>query len=419
MGRMSETREPTRATGALLAALVFLVALNLRPAIAAVGPVLARIGADLNWGESVQGILSAMPLWAFAAVSPLVRLVTARIGADRTILIALLTLAAGDLARSFGGPAGVWLGTLAVGSGIAIGNVLVPVIAKRDYPHHIPIATGVYSACITTGSAIAGLTCSHLADILGGWRPALAVWAIPALIVAVLWIPRLRTPAPSDAATTDGGPDHTRRTDARTTRTPLRRRPMTWYVTLYMGLQSAAFYTMSNWLPSFVTAGGHTAAQAGVHLFVFQSIGILSGLLIPALMHVHGSQTTAALVSSTPMVVALLGWMLAPRLSLLWSIIGGMGQGASLVAALTMITLRARTPEETVALSGFAQSVGYLLASIGPLAFGALAELTGTWTAPLTMSLALAIAQCAVSPLAGRERENPANGTTATTGRDD
>lgn len=409
------------ATSALLAALIFLVALNLRPAIADVGPVLTRIGGDMGWGESVLGVLGAMPLWAFAVVSPLVRFVTARIGADRTILVALLVLAAGDATRSFGGPVGVWLGTVAVGAGIAAGNVLVPVIAKRDYADHVPMATGVYSACITTGSAVAGLTAAPLAAAFGGWRPALAIWAVPPLVVALLWLSRVirerttsmtESSATESSATADHRPDegsagepaiesvvHVPADDR-----PLWCRPMTWYVTLFMGLQSAAFYTMSNWLPSVVTAVGFSDSVAGVHLFVFQSLGILSGLLIPTLMRARGNQICAAMTASVPMVVAGLGWMLLPRLSLLWSVIGGMGQGAALVVALTLISLRGRTAAETVALSGMAQSLGYLLASIGPLAFGTLAELSGGWAVPLVLFTALASLQCVIAVFAGRER---------------
>ena len=358
-----------------------------------------------------------MPLWAFAAVSPLVRFVTARIGTNRTILTALLVLSIGCVVRSFCGPAGVWLGTLAVGAGIAAGNVLVPVVAKRDYEKHLPLAVGAYSACITAGSAIAGLTSASLADWLGGWRGALAAWAVPAVVVAGLWTvrvsarPRSHARPRAENGIRQDDPQYAGhdvdaiiRTSHPSEDTPLWRRPMTWWVTMFMGLQSAAFYTMCNWLPAVASAAGFDDAAAGVHLFVFQSLGILSGLLIPALMRVHGDQRCAALVSSMPMVVAGAGWMLLPGLSLLWSVVGGMGQGAALVVALTLISLRGSTPAETVALSGIAQSIGYLLASVGPLAFGALAELTGgQWTAPLILFTTLAVTQCGIALLAGRD----------------
>lgn len=408
-------------TSGLLAALVFLVALNLRPAIVAVGPLLAQIGVDLGWGESLQGLLGALPLLAFAAVSPLVRFLTARFDPDRVILFALLVLAAGCLVRSAFDATAVWLGTVAIGSAIAVGNVLVPVIVKRDYVDHISMATGVYSACITAGSSIAGLTAGMAAEVLGGWRPALALWAIPPLVVAALWLLRVGparvSAAPKTAteksvgAASSSAQGATREQASRASdaieragvSVPLWRRPMTWFVTLFMGLQSAAFYTMSNWLPSIAGVAGFSSVEAGVQLFIFQALGIFSGLIIPRFMYVRGNQVCAALLSSVPMVVAGLGWIAVPGLSFVWSIIGGMGQGASLVVALTLISLRAGSQKETVALSGIAQSVGYLLASVGPFAFGTLVELSGGWQASLVLFTALAAAQCFVAVLAGRK----------------
>ena len=180
-----------RSSTGLWVALIFLVSLNLRPAIAAVGPVLAQMGTDLAWGEGVQGVLTAIPLIAFAAVSPLVTFLARRIGIDMSILLALLCIAAGDAIRSFGGGVGIWLGTVVFASAIAVGNVLVPVIAKRDYSGHVAMATGVYSGCITAGSATAGLLSAPLAQMWGGWRASLAFWSVPPLVVAVLWALRI------------------------------------------------------------------------------------------------------------------------------------------------------------------------------------------------------------------------------------
>ena len=170
-----------RSSTGLWVALIFLVSLNLRPAIAAVGPVLAQMGTDLAWGEGVQGVLTAIPLIAFAAVSPLVTFLARRIGIDMSILLALLCIAAGDAIRSFGGGVGIWLGS----GGVRLRhrrrrNVLVPVIAKRDYAGHVAMATGVYSGCITAGSATAGLLSAPLAQMWGGWRASLAFWSVAA-----------------------------------------------------------------------------------------------------------------------------------------------------------------------------------------------------------------------------------------------
>ena len=180
-----------RSSTGLWVALIFLVSLNLRPAIAAVGPVLAQMGTDLAWGEGVQGVLTAIPLIAFATVSPLVTFLARRIGIDMSILLALLCIAAGDAIRSFGGGVGIWLGTVVFASAIAVGNVLVPVIAKRDYAGHVAMATGVYSGCITAGSATAGLLSAPLAQMWGGWRASLAFWSVPPLVVAALWALRI------------------------------------------------------------------------------------------------------------------------------------------------------------------------------------------------------------------------------------
>ena len=345
---------------------------------------------------------------------------TAKLDSNKVLLWALIALAGGCIVRSLSGESMVWLGTLVIGASIAVGNVLAPAIVKRDFIDNVSFATGAYSACVTAGSALAGLTASAAADALGGWQPALAFWAIPALLAAFLWL--LRTKLARDIESNQAGEKgsagktHLERMPKSTktirpirenaqAKSPLRallKRPSTWLVTLFMGLQSAAFYTFCNWLPSIAGAAGFSSGEAGVHLFIFQALGIVSGLLIPRFMYLRGNQVRAGLLASAPLLVAALGWLLNPHLSLLWSIFGGIGQGASLVVALTLISLRGRTHAETVALSGFAQSLGYLLAACGPFVFGALKETTQGFEAPLVFMAALATAQCALSFFAGR-----------------
>lgn len=409
----SSWRNDVPSTG-LWAALVFLVALNLRPSIAAVGPLLEQIGTDLSWGEGVQGILTAIPLLAFAAVSPLVTFLERRIGIDWSILLALLCIALGDFVRSYCGGVGIWLGTVMFASSIAVGNVLVPVIAKRDYAGHVAMATGIYSGCITAGSATAGLIAVPLSQMLGGWRGSLSFWSIPPLAVAALWFLRIAhnrnvmrsVPSvhkPERAGDISGKTD-SRKTTSRTDGVFLRvlRRPVTWYVTLFMGLQSSAFYTMSNWMPRVCTSAGFDTSVAGVHLFIFQGIGIFAGLLIPKLMNVRGNQICAALAASVPMLIAGLGMLLFPKAMIAWALIGGCAQGSALVVALALIAMRGHDGAETVVLSGIAQSFGYLLAAMGPLAFGVIAQLTGGCRASLALFTFMAFLQCVVAVLAGK-----------------
>lgn len=177
---------------------------------------------------------------------------------------------------------------------------------------------------------------------------------------------------------------------------------MTWYVTAFMGLQSSAFYTMSNWMPSISASIGYDASTAGVHLFIFQGIGIFSGLLIPKLMNVRGNQVCAALTASAPMLIAGLGMLLLPHLMPVWAFVGGCAQGASLVVALALIALRGHDSAETVVLSGVAQSFGYLIASLGPLMFGVLVQTTGGHHVPLMVFTFVAFLQCVVAVVVGR-----------------
>lgn len=378
----------------VMVSLVFLIALNLRPALTAVGPLLPMIGAEENLNKGLQGLLGALPLLAFAAVSPLVHLASRRLGMERTILVALGLLAAGTLIRSYTGSTGLWLGTIVVGSAIAIGNVLVPTLVKRDYVTRISRATSIYSACITISASIASAIAVPLASGTG-WRGSLAFWALPAVVTALIWLPRTRATAPgNDPRPTTAVPAGT-----------VWRQSTAWFVTAYMGLQSTTFYIMVTWLPTIETANGHSAQQAGLHLFMYQIVGIVSGLSIPRMMRRPHSQVAAAVTASVPMLIGALGLLLYPGWGIAWAVVAGLGSGASLVVALTLISLRGRTHAETTQLSGMAQSVGYLFAAMGPVAAGYFAQATGGWEASLLLIAALAALQGASAFAAGPARK--------------
>ncbi|WP_440902479.1 MFS transporter [Actinosynnema sp.] len=386
---MDEAGAGAKRWAPLLTALIFLVALNLRPAITSVGPLLPDIAADEGLSEAGQGLLGALPLIAFGLASPFVHRISTRIGAERTLLAALLALAAGLLTRSFTGHPGLWVGTALLGAAIGVGNVLAPSVVKRDYSGAVSAATGVYSAFMTTAAATASAVAVPLSAPLG-WRGSLAVWAVPALLIALLWLPRaLPAPTRSDplpeAATTS-----------------VWRQPTAWVLTAFMGLQSTTFYVVVTWLPTIETTAGVSPEQAGLHLFAYQVTGIAAGLAIPRLMRDPATQVAAAVTASTPMLLGVLGLLAAPGLSALWTVVIGLGTGSSLVVALSLIGLRGRTHAETTALSGMAQSLGYLLAAAGPVAAGHLAERTGSWRASLWLVAALAAVQIVVALRAGR-----------------
>ncbi|WP_371403711.1 MFS transporter [Kribbella sp. NBC_00662] len=388
------TEPVTRERSALITATAFVVALSLRPALTAVGPVLPRIGLDLHLGEAAQGLLGTLPLLAFAVASPLVHLASRRFGMERAVFVSLLVLALSSAARPYTGQAGLWIGMAVVGAAIAIGNVLVPVIIKRDYANRVSRATGIYTAFITGGAAIASILAVPIADAVD-WRLSLAVWGGLAVLVAVIWLPRTLSPEPMPAATTeDGAPP-----------VSVWRQPTAWLVTGFMGLQSTAFYLFVNWLPTIeISTGGVSERATGVHLFLFQVFGLIGGLSIPFLLKHPTNQRAGLMTASTPILVALLGLLLAPHLAIVWAIVGGLGQGAGLVAALSLISLRGRGHHETTQLSGMAQAVGYTLAGAGPVVAGYLTQVTGGWSTTLVVFAVLAAMQVTLGFVAGRDR---------------
>ncbi len=377
----------------LIAATVFLVALCLRPPLTAVGPLLPQIGVDEGLGEGAQGLLGALPLVAFGLASPLVHFASRRFGMERAVFVSLLVLAVGSVVRSYTGHLGLWIGTVVIGATIAVGNVLVPVLIKRDYASHVSRATGVYTAFITGGAAIASAVAVPIATG-SNWRLALAAWGGLALVVALIRLPANSHSTPI-APAVNGHDDPP---------VSVWRQPMAWLVTAYMGLQSTSFYVLVNWLPTIEITNGVSEQTAGIHLFLFLGFGLVGGLTIPRLMKHPTNQTAGAVVASVPIVIAMLGLLLVPDLVIAWAVIAGLGQGAALVAALSLISIRGRTHHETTQLSGMAQSVGYLLAATGPVAAGYLTELTGTWTATLALFTVLATIQVLIGLAAGRDR---------------
>ncbi|MBB2940824.1 CP family cyanate transporter-like MFS transporter [Actinoplanes lutulentus] len=375
----------------MLTATVFLVALCLRPAITAVGPLLPQISADQQLGEAAQGLLGALPLLAFALVSPQVHRLARRLGTERAVLAALLVLAAGGVVRAYTGSFGLWAGTVVIGCAIAVGNVLVPAIVKRDYAANVSRATGIYTAFITLAAATASALAVPIAG-LADWRLALSVWSVLALVVAVIWLPRTRASA---------APAETPAISAETVN--VWRQPSAWLITAFMGLQSTTFYVLVTWLPTIEIAGGLSARTAGLHLFLYQGMGIIGGLAIPFLLREPGKRSAGAVVASLPVLVAILGLLVVPDLAVAWAAMAGLGQGAALVAALTLISLGGRDHAETTRLSGMAQSLGYLLAASGPFLAGLLAEQTGGWTASLILVAGFAALQTAAGAAAGRE----------------
>ena len=373
---------------------VLLVAANLRAALTSVGPVVDLIGSDTGLSSTALGLLGAVPLLTFAVVSPSVHLLSRRIGVDRAVGLALAVLVTGTVVRSLPGHRmTLWLGTVLVGAAIAVGNVLLPVIVKRAFPAGVAMLTSLYTSVMSGVAALASGVAVALAGV-GGWPLALGIWAAPALLATLLWLPRLRTP--------DG--------DGRDVVTAPRpgasmwKAPVAWYVALFMALQSTSFYLLITWLPSIEVSHGVSPAAAGWHLFLFQIVSIGAGLAAGPVIRGSRDQRGIGATVGALMATAMLGQLLAPAAVLLWVVLAGSSAGGAIVLALSLMGLRTRTAEDTGRLSGMAQGVGYLIAAAGPIGAGLLHDRTGSWTWPLIAEIAVTAVQIVVAVLAGRDR---------------
>ena len=374
------SRAPRRAVSPLLlAAGCILVAANLRPALTTVGPLLDDIRAATGMSAAVAGLLTALPLVVFGAISPMAPRLARRLGIERTLYAAMVVLAAGLVLRSAGPVSAILAGTLVAGTAIAAGNVVLPALIQKDFAHRAGLLTALYSTSMAGVAGLASGVSVPLADAGLGWRGSLAAWALPAVLAALLWwyvARRARTLPPDGAAI--AAPR-------------LRRSLLAWQVTLFMGLQSLVFHSLNTWLPSMLVDDGMGEAAAGWMLGTVQVASLVSTMAVPILAARRRSQRGLVLISVGVAAVGLAVLGVAGASAAAVSVVLlGLGTGGSFSLALTFIVLRAGDVRITGALSGMAQSVGYLLAASGPLVIGLLHDVTGSWyPAIVVMALAL------------------------------
>ncbi|MFJ3405538.1 CynX/NimT family MFS transporter [Promicromonospora sp. NPDC090134] len=389
-----ETRTPgVVAAGVLLAVAVVLVALNLRPAITGVGPMLEEMRVDLGVSAVWAGVLTTLPTLCFAGAGLVAPLLALRAGIGAAISIALTTLAAGLVLRVLDGPAVVLGGTLVATAGIALVNVLIPVVIKDSFPARIGVMTGVYTAALQGGGALGSAVTPQLGDVFGGWRPALGAWTVLAVVALLAWLLAARGTGrtPRHVEAVDGG------------RSLLRNR-LAWIVTGFFGLQAFYAYAAMGWFPQVLMDAGVPRDEAGLLMGLVSLMAVPISLFVAPLAARGRGQGGWIITLSVLGIAGTAGLMLAPAWSpLLWSLLAGLGMSVFSLA-LTVIALRARTGADTARLSGMAQGFGYLFAALGPFLFGLLHDVTGGWPIPLAMLLAVLLAQMVFGALAGRRR---------------
>jgi CP family cyanate transporter-like MFS transporter len=389
----------------LVVAGILLVAANLRAAITTVGPVLTGIEDDLGITSSAASFLVSLPLLTFAVVSPFVPRVAQRLGLEWIIAGGLVILAAGLVLRSVPPQALLWVGTVLIGVSIAVLNVVLPSWVKRDFPLKIGQITGAYSAVQSAFAAVA----AGIAVPVGGatgmdWRLPLGMWAGLALLALGVLLPQLRRgAAPADGSAPAAAPVSAPATGPTAPR-PLWRSALAWQVTAFMGLQSTNFYILVTWLATIETDAGISETAAGTHQFLLNGFGILGSIVCSALIARLRDQRVLGMVVGVTLMIATLGILLAPGVTVIWSIFAGIGGGAGIVLALSLFGLRTTDHTRAASLSGMAQSVGYLLAAAGPVAVGALHDATDSWTPALIVLLVIEVLLVLSGYLAGRDR---------------
>lgn len=380
--------------GVLLGVAVILVALNLRPAITSVGPMLGEMRDDLGATATWAGVLTTLPGLCFAAAGLAAPLLARRFGIGAAIASALSVLAVGLVLRVIDGPYVVLGGTLVATAGIALANVLIPVVIKDSFPARVGMMTGVYTAALQGGGALGSALTPPLENAFGGWRQGLGAWSVLAVLALLVWI--LAARGAGRAPVAEAGKQGSGRS--------LLRSPLAWMVTLFFGTQAFLAYVVMGWLPEVMIDAGVSKGDSGLLLGLISLIAVPISLVVAPMAARHKSQSPWIVGLGVPGFVGMVGMMVAPAASpLLWCLLIGLGMSVFSLA-LTVIALRARTGEDTARLSGMAQGIGYLMAAVGPFLFGLLHDLTQGWTVPWIMMLVVFAAQMTFGAFAGRRR---------------
>lgn len=352
----------------LLVGLV-LVALNLRPALSSMAPLLGEVSAALGLSGTQAGLLTTLPVLCLGLFAPLAPLLARRLGSERVVLLILLVLAVGIGLRSQFGVGGLFAGSLLAGASIGVIGVLLPGIVKRDFAHKAGMMTGVYTMALCLGAALAAGSSVPISKLMGDrWDLGLAFWSLPALLAAFIWWPQARTL-------------HASHRVAYRVR-GLFKDPLAWQVTLFMGLQSSLAYIVFGWLPSILMSRGLSAAEAGLVMSGSIIVQLPSALTAPWFGTRGRDQRLAIAVVMAMSMAGLFGCLYAPMSGLWgWAVVLGLGQGGVFALALTLIVLRSRDAHVAANLSSMAQGVGYTIAAMGPFAVGLVHDLTGGWGA--------------------------------------
>ena len=372
------------ASSSVLLAFIFLLSLSLRGPVVGIAPILDLLQTDLDLPNSALGLLTSLPLLCFAIFAPVASWLGHRQGIEKTLLLSALLILCGILLRSIGALSGLYSGVIFIGAGIAISNVLLPILLKRDFQNHIFILTAIYVLMMNLGGALmAGsvipisLLSEHwFGDQWPSWSTALASQALFVLLPIFLWfkLPNQQTDVPPPRASR-----------------PVWRSPIAWLLAMFLALNSVINYTVNTWIPTILIAKNFSPVTAGLYQGYIQIAGVIPALILPLLQRFFTSKRQLSILSVLTTLLALFGFTVYPAGSLLWSICFGFGTTLGFIVGLSFISLRTGSLHEASALSGMAQLTGYLLAAAGPVLIGSLFDAIGDWQIPLYFLIGLCL----------------------------
>lgn len=377
---------------------IILVAFNLRPAITSVGPLMSTIRDDVGLSNWSVGLLTSLPLVAFAIMSPLAARLGNRFSNERAILWGLVVLLIGIAIRSVSLIMLIFMGTVLIGVGIAICNVLLPGVVKDKFPLKVGLMTSIYSTAMGIfASTASGVSVPIARGMDLGWKIALLVWAIPAVLAILMWFylafkgKKRSTPDLPLVAVTD---------------TNLWKSPLAWQIAAYMGLQSFLFYVTISWLPEILHSNGMSMETAGWMLSFTQFVGLPASFIVPVIAGKFSSQRPIVLVIGIISLTGFAGLLFGSSyfVLILSIILIGIALSGTFALALALLGMRAKTAKQAASLSGMAQALGYLLAAVGPMFIGYLFDLTTKWTAPLIVMMIVSVLVVIFGMGAGRNR---------------
>ena len=365
--------------------------------MASVPPLIDELRDSVPLSGTAAGALTTLPVVCMALGATMVPRLTRRMGHELPLVLVGIAMAAGMLVRVAPSVVALYAGTTIAGIGVAFGNVLVPSLVKRDFHERAGFMTGIYTMAISTSAGLAAGLTVPIEDAIGhGWRPALAVWALPALVAGVIWVPFARHPA----AVAD------RRATVPHESSRLMRDRLAWQVTLFMGVQSLMFYSLLSWLPSILRDNGMSKGVAGAYLSIFTLLGIPVCFVVPVIAARMRDQRALVFGSVLFLAGGILGLIASPGgAAIVWTLLAGVSQAATLALAFLFFVLRSRNQAQAAELSSMAQSFGYGIAALGPVVIGGLHEASGGWTVPLWFLFVLLVPELVFGLEAGRARQ--------------